>query len=257
MTEEAVLYEKKDGIGVITFNRPERMNALTNDMLFESIPDAMYEANRDPEVRALIITATGTRAFCAGIDMTTEAMEPEAAAQGRTVKLGLTQVEKPTIAAVNGAAVGAGSEFTIQCDFRIASENARFGWVFSLRGLVPDMGAGTTLLPGIVGRPMALELMFSGKVIDAREAERIGLVRRVVPPDELMSAAREYALEVTRGAPLALKGIKELTYGSSEWSREVFHKRQTELFASLASSEDSKEGIQSFLEKRPPVWKGR
>lgn len=258
MTEEgAVLYEKEDGIGIVTLNRPEKMNALTNDMVFEGVPDALYQADIDPEVRAIIITGTGPRAFCAGLDLTTESMVPEDAAKGRRPKAGLTSVQKPTIAAVNGVAVGGGVEYTIQCDFRIASENARFGWVFSLRGLVPDMGAGTYLLPGIIGRSKALELMYSGKIIDAREAERIGLVSMVVPPDQLMSAAREFASEVTRGAPLALKGIRELTYGAIEMSRENFQARNMEIFRSLALSEDYKEGVQSFFEKRPPVWKGR
>ena len=269
MEEQKILYTREDGIGIITFNRPERMNAITDDMLAD-MTNILNGVILDNEVRALIITGNG-RAFCGGTDVSTglarDQVQAAAERAKRIKKVDLpksplpmwtfTRVPKPTIAAVNGAAVGMGAEWTAQCDIRIASENARFGWVFPLRGITPDTGAGPYLLPGIVGLSKALELMYSGEIIDAREAERIGLVSMVVPPEQLMSAAKEMAAKVTRGAPLAIKGIKELTYGSLEWPPSVFMGENSQRFRAATQSEDCKEGIQSFLEKRPPVWKGR
>jgi len=268
MAEENVLYTKEDGIGIITLNRPEKMNAVTDDMLV-TISEIVAEIIMDDEVRAMIITGSG-RAFCGGTDVTFLGREEREAALARARRMRamdlpesplpiwtFTRIPKPTIAAVNGAAVGMGAEWTAQCDIRIASENARFGWVFSMRGLTPDTGAGPYLLPYIVGMSKALEMMYSGEVIDAREAERIGLVSKVVPPEELMPAAKEMAHKVIRGAPLALKGVKELTYGSLEWPPSVHRGETGERFRGLSLTEDCREGIRSFLEKRPPVWKGR
>ena len=268
MAEELILYTKEDGIGIITLNRPERMNAVTDDMLI-TIGQMVAEIITDDEVRAMIITGNG-RAFCGGTDVSNLGRnEIEAAAararRMRAVQLPesplppwtFTRIPKPTIAAVNGAAVGMGAEWTAQCDIRIASENARFGWVFSLRGLPPDTGAGPYLLPYIVGLSKALDMMYSGEIIDAREAERIGLVSKVVPPEELMPAAKEMAHKLTRGAPLAIKAIKELTYGSMEWPPSVHRGETGERFRGLSLTEDCREGVRSFIEKRPPVWKGK
>ena len=268
--ENRILYEKEDGIGTITINRPERMNAVTHDMLWGDLADIVNGIILDNTVRAVILTGRG-RAFCAGTDVTVGVAEEdiksgrEQAKKAKAVDLPesalpgwlFTRIPKPTIAAVNGAAVGMGAEWTAQCDIRIASEKARFGWVFPLRGIIPDTGAGPYLLPYIVGMSKALELMYSGKIIDAREAERIGLVTMVVPPEELMPAAREMARELTRGAPLALKAIKEVTYGSLEWPPSVHAGENGRRFREATSSEDAKEGVESFLEKRPPVWKGK
>ena len=266
--EKQILYNKEDGIGIVTFNRPEKMNATTYDMLVE-LAIIVADASQDDEVKAVIVTGNG-RAFCGGTDVSALGEdEKTAAAERQRIMQAVrfpetplpdwhfTRIPKPTIAAVNGAAVGVGAEWTAQCDFRIASENARFGWVFPLRGLTPDTGAGPVLLPYIVGLSKALELMYSGEIIDAREAERIGLVSKVVPPEELMPAAKEMVAKVAKGAPLALKGIKELTYCAMEWPLSIHRQETRERFQSLSLTEDCKEGIRSFVEKRPPVWKGR
>ena len=269
MTEKEILYSKEEGIGTITINRPEKMNAVTDDMLVD-LTNLLNEITLDNEVRALIVTGTG-RAFCGGTDLSVGVARDQTKAgaerAAKIKKVGLpestlprwtfTQLPIPTIAAVNGAAVGMGAEWTSQCDIRIASENARFGWVFPKRGITPDTGAGPYLLPYIVGLSNALELMYSGDIIDAREALRIGLVSKVVPPDELMPAAREMAARVSSGAPLSLQGIKALTYGSLEWPYGKHFEENGKHFRKTTSSEDSKEGVQSFFEKRPPVWKGR
>jgi len=268
MTEQKIIYSKEDNIATITLNRPERLNAVTDDMLVD-LTRMVAEVIRDDEVRAMIFTGNG-RTFCAGTDVSAlgrDEQEAGAERQRRMQDISMpetplpkwtfTRIPKPTIAAVNGAAVGMGAEWAIQCDIRIASESARFGWVFSLRGLTPDTGAGPYLLPYVVGLSNALELMYSGEIIDAREAERIGLVSKVVPAAQLLSAAREMAAKLIRGAPLSAKGIKELTYGSLEWIPDVHQVETGKRFRQLSLSDDCQEGVRAFVEKRPPVWKGK
>jgi enoyl-CoA hydratase/carnithine racemase len=271
MADDKILYTKEDGIAIITFNRPEKLNAIDNDMQVD-LRYLLAEATADDKVKAIIITGNG-RAFSAGTDVAAlgRTQEESNAASAERRKRTSEQKEiltslpnwpfvripKPTIAAVNGPAVGMAAEFVALCDIRIASENARFGWVFSMRGLAPDIGAGPYLLPYLVGLSKALELMYSGEIIDAYEAERIGLVTKVVPAEKLMPAAKEMAIKVSRGAPLALKAVKELTYGSLEWPPSIHVEETRQRFVSTNSSQDCKEGIRSFLEKRPPVWKGR
>ena len=270
MNAQQILYTKEDGIAVITFNRPEKMNAVTDDMLTD-FTNIVNEVILDDTVRAVILTGNG-RAFCAGTDVGQGIARNHAdAAKERAKRIRkvdlpdsvlpdmwqMTRIPKPTIAAVNGAAVGIGVEWTAQCDIRIASENARFGWVFPLRGITPDTGAGPYLLPHIVGLSRALELMYSGEIIDAAEAQRIGLVSAVVPAEALLSSALAMAAKLTVGAPLAIKAIKEVTYGSLEWSFADFNRARNVRFKATSDSQDAKEGVASFLEKRPPEWQGR
>ncbi|MBW2621836.1 MAG: enoyl-CoA hydratase/isomerase family protein [Deltaproteobacteria bacterium] len=268
MSEEKILYTKEDGIGIITFNRPERMNAITNDMQAR-LHEIVAEVIEDREVRVLIVTGSG-RAFCGGIDVSLlarSAEESDEASRQRPQyaelpdtslpKWFFTRIPKPTIAAVNGAAVGMGAEWAVQCDFRIASEQALFGWVFSRRGITTDSGAGAYLLPYIIGLSNALEIMYSGEIFDAKKALELGLVSKVVPQDELLPVAKELARKLMRGAPLSIKGIKELTYGALEWPPSVHHEETRKSMMNMRGSEDSKEGAISFLEKREPVWKGK
>ena len=265
-----ILYEKRDGIALITLNRPEKLNAITDEMLAH-FSNATNEAIMDDSVRAVVITGSG-RAFCAGTDVSAGIARDHAEAAVERNKLikpvelpdtslpklwTMTRIPKPTIAAVNGAAVGVGVEWTVQCDFRIAANEAKFGWVFALRAITPDTGAGPYLLPYIVGLPKALELMYSGRIIDADEALEIGLVSNVVAKEDLVDNAIEFAQRLTQGAPLAVKGIKELTYGSLEWPPSVFDGHKTAMLQATSNSEDAQEGVDSFLQKREPKWRGR
>ena len=263
MAREDVLYTKEDGIATITINRPESRNAVSFEMQ-PYIREALEDAKLDEAVRTLVLTGTDP-AFCAGTDVK-GGMSPSA--EWRMSQLARNTGEqkfpwnfvdssKPTIAAVNGVAVGMGAEFTIQCDIRIASERARFGWIFPQRGIVPDTGAGTYLLPRIVGLSKALELVYSGEIIDAQEALRIGLVTKVVPHEELLPTVREMALKFSKGAPLSQRWSKQLIYRGMERDLETHAAFTSQLLGMAFQTEDHKEGVASFLEKRDPVFKGK
>jgi len=217
------------------------------------------------------VTGNG-RAFCAGTDISggTALSEGESQAtqhierakqKTSTYDRGsiwmFNSIPKPIICALNGAAVGLGAEIPLMCDTRIASESARWGQVFVLRALVPDAGAGTYLLPRIVGLSKACELVFSGEIINAQEMLRIGLVSQVVPNDELMPAAIEMAKKLKRGAPLAVQMAKQLMYRGLDRSIEDHIQAEFDAFTLMSQTEDAKEGINSFMEKREPRWVGR
>ena len=266
MEYENLLLEKQDGIATITLNAPNKMNALTKKMQ-ASLPLAVDEIAKDDGVRVVIVTGAGERAFCAGGDMewikaTTEGTWEESRYE-RLKILGnywadaFLRMDKPVIAAINGACVGAGFPLALSCDIRIASETARFGLGFISIALVPDC-AMTYLLPRAVGTSKALELMFTGDLIGAAEAERLGIVSRVVPPDELMEVTQELANKIARQPPLALELTKRLVYRSM--IDDITHHLDWETHAQqiCLQTDDCRESVRAFLEKNPPPqFKGK
>jgi len=267
MSFENILFEKEGGIALITLNRPEKLNALNLPMM-EELTKAVEDVVNDEDVRVLLLTGAG-RGFCAGADTGGQAERAAIRADGqRMVKsrhnqvapLGISiflhKMEKPTICAVNGVAVGIGLSIALACDIRIASENARFGALWVRRGLIPD-GGGTYYLPRLIGTSRALELMYTGDIIDAREAERIGLVSRVVSQEELMPATKELAGKIAKGPAVALELTKRSVYKAL--NNTIESQLDYELWGQSVcyTTEDHKEAIQATIEKREPVFKGR
>ena len=257
-----IRYEVDGGIATITIDRPEKRNAMTYGVLRE-FTQTIWRASDDRDVRAVIVTGAGG-AFCAGTDLTELQDTPEhergSAARIDDPRAGeswpLTACPKPVIAAVDGPAVGMGAEFATQCDVRIASDRARFGWVFVQRGLVPDTGAGSFLLPRLVGPTSALRLLLSGELIDAAEAERIGFVSQVVPPDELATAARTEAERYLAASPFAVARTKRLVYQAMAGERTGHLVRTREALEECFASQDHAEGVRAFLERRPASFTG-
>lgn len=259
MAYQDIIYTKAEGIATITLNRPDRLNAIVPRMMYE-MAEALEDAQNDDEVRVVVITGAG-RGFCAGADVKEMASETsgERVEELRSVHrmaLTLRRCDKPIIAAVNGAAVGAGCDIAMQCDIRIASENARFGEVYVRLGLAPGNG-GTYLLPQLVGLEKACELLFTGDIIDAREAERIGLVSRMVPAGELEAATRALATKIAQQPPLAVRAIKRAIRRSLELDFEGTLDYMSNVLPLLRLTEDHREGVRAFAEKRQPQFKGR
>ncbi|MFC1989226.1 enoyl-CoA hydratase/isomerase family protein [Chloroflexota bacterium] len=265
MTYEDLLLEKENGIATITLNAPEKLNAL-NDNIRTNLPLAADEVAKDDDVRVVIVTGAG-RGFCSGANVGGQAarLAGEVAETSRQARLeivgGLANVfprlDKPVIAAVNGPCVGAGFSIALSCDIRIASETARFGSVFILRGLGPDTGI-THFLSNIVGISKAMELMFTGEIISAAEAERLGIVSRVVPPDELMKTARELATKIAQQAPIPVELTKKIVWRGllEDLTRQLDLETYTQNMC--RQTEDHREAVRAFLEKQPqPQFKGR
>ncbi len=256
--------ELDNHVATITLNRPEVMNALNREMYAE-LEQAFRDAHREPEVRCVVLTGAG-RAFCSGDDVKQIMLgeqRDETVTRLREVRprptpaaAAVLECDKPVIAAVNGPAVGWGMDLTLFCDIRIASESAKFGELFIKRGLVADIG-GLWRLPRVVGPSKAAELLFTGDVIDAREAERIGLVSRVVPPDELRAAAIEIARKIAANPPIAMRYMKEGLRKSVHASMQEMGEYVGSSLAYLFTTEDHKEGAMSFVERREPVFRGR
>ncbi len=261
---EFVISELDNHVTTITLNRPEVMNALNREMYAE-LEQAFRDANRDPEVRCIVLSGSG-RAFCSGDDVkqimlgeqrdATVTRLRDARPRPTPAAAAILECDKPVICAVNGPAVGWGMDLTLFCDIRIASEQAKFGELFIKRGLVSDIG-GLWRLPRIVGPSKAAELLFTGDVIDAREAERIGLVSRVVPAEELLPAALELARKIAANPPIAMRYMKEGLRRSVHASMEEMGEYVGNALAYLFTTEDHKEGALSFVERREPVFRGR
>lgn len=246
--------EKKNHIATITMNRPDALNALNMETRMEFL-NAIEDIQNDDEVRVLIITGAG-RAFIAGADIK-ELKETNMLQARKVPRLGevVENLEKPVIAAVNGFALGGGCEIAMACDIIVASESAKFGQPEVNLGVIPG-GGGTQRLPPIVGPQRAKELIFTGDLIDAKEAERIGLVNRVVPASELDSAVRSIAEKIAAKSPVAIRLAKAAINRGLRTNLETGLAYEKELYAMSQTTEDKTEGIAAFLEKRKPVFRG-
>jgi len=261
VTTDRIRHSIVDGVATITIDRPEKRNALSYEML-HTIRDLVRSLDADPAVRAIILTGTPGQ-FCAGTDLTElHDVVPGTRAEDRVSHTDGSQwfiwdCSTPLIAAIDGPAAGLGVELATQCDFRIASDRARFSWIFVQRGLVPDTGAGTWLLPQLIGMQQAKRLVFSGEFIDAPEARDLGFVMAVVAPEDLASAALDLARRVSSGSPFAVSRAKQLLNRSSALSRDEHLQHHIVAMTECQLSEDHKEGVAAFLAKRPAVFTGR
>ena len=267
MDFEEIIYEKSDGIATITLNRPQRMNAFTSRMIDEWYA-ALLDAHTDPGVRVVILTGAG-RGFCAGADLAGGNVagllnRERTMVENRNFLRDSVQriprlvalLEKPYIAAVNGAAVGAGMDMASMCDMRFAADSARFGMTYVRIGIVPGDG-GAYYLPRIVGTARALDLIWSGRIFDAKEALEMGYVSAVVPAEELMDYTRGYAARLAAGPAVAIQQAKRLVYRSQHVDADAALDLAQQAMFITQSTEDAREGPRAFVEKREPQFKGR
>ena len=216
---------------------------------------AIKNIGEDESVRAVVITGAG-RGFCSGADLSASGDVITGLSEIHTIIKGITAMEKPAVALINGSAAGAGLDLAMACDIRIASEKAKLSEIFVKRGLLPDCG-GTYFLPRLVGLSKAKELIFTGEIIDAKEAERIGLVNRVVPAEELESTGMELARKLAKGPTLAIGKAKIAINRAVESNLDSALKDAFEAMSLILGTEDALEGIMAFVEKREPKFKGK
>jgi len=255
-----IIYEKSEGIATITLNRPEALNAFSREVV-EEILQALHDVRNDENVRVVVLTGAGEKAFSAGADIKsmigmTVLKARELSLMGEKLCLALENLEKPVIAAMNGYALGGGLEVAMSCDLRIASENARMGQTEINIGLIPGWG-GTQRLTRLIGRAKAKELVFTGRMIDAKTAEQLGIINMAVPQDKFKDTVRQFALELASKAPVALRVAKALINKGADISLDSALALEREGFGVVASTDDLKEGVSAFTEKRKPTFKGK
>jgi enoyl-CoA hydratase len=260
MAYENLLYDVKDQIARITFNRPSVLNAL-NRKTMEELGETLHSARRDDSVRVLILTGAGEKAFIAGADINELAKQTPVAGKefalfGQETVRRLETMGKPSIAAINGFALGGGCEVAMACTIRIASKNAKLGQPEVKLGIIPGYG-GTQRLPRLCGKGIAHEMVLTGEMITADEALRVGLVNRVVELADLLSTAESVAKKIIANAPLAVKYAMEAVEHGMEMPLEEGLFLETSLFGVCCATDDMREGTRAFLEKRPAKFQGR
>ena len=260
MTYQTLLFEIRDGIVFVTINRPDKLNAL-NDQVMKELADAAERIATEAEIKGAILTGSGPKSFVAGADIGDLSkqgpFDGKARAQrGQSVLRRLETCGKPVIAAINGFALGGGCELAMACHIRIASDNAKFGQPEVKLGIAPGYG-GTQRLPRLVGKGIALQLILSGEMIDAQEAYRIGLVNKVVPAAELLAESEKMLRGILAMAPLAIRLCLEAVDQGVEMTLDEGLLLEANHFGLLAATHDMKEGTTAFLEKRPARFEGR
>ncbi len=253
-------YEKEGALGLVTIDRAQVLNALNLETLLD-LQNCFSDIRLDKEVRVVILTGAGEKAFVAGADIShmqdLNSLEAtEFARLGHALMRDIETLPKPVIAAVNGFALGGGCELALACDIRFASENAKFGQPEINLGIIPGFG-GTQRLPRIVGRGIASELLFTGDMIDAEEALRIGLANKVVAPADLLECCREIAVKIAVKGPIAMRLCKETVVNGLQMDLDRANQYEANQFGHCFSSEDQKEGMKAFLEKRKPNFNGK
>ena len=260
MKYKFLLYSKEEGIGTVTINRPESLNAL-NGEVYTELYKIFQEIEDDQDVRVVILTGSGEKAFIAGADIAE--MQPQSSVEirsfidkGRRASDRIYTLSKPVIAAINGFALGGGCELAMCCDLRVASENAKFGQPEINLGAIPGAG-GTQRLSRLIGMTRAKELIYTGNAIDANTAFTMGLVNKVVPPESLMAEAKELARKLLSKSSIALALAKKAITSGANMNLPSGLDLEAECFALIFATEDQKEGMSAFLQKRKPEFKGK
>ena len=267
MNYETIILEKKDNIATLTLNRPERLNAISEEM-FPELLSAIADVDDDDEMRVLVLTGAG-RGFCSGRDAGGRAQgererAPRGPEEGRQgilkgptwIMAGLQKMETPTIAMVNGIAAGVGCDLAFSCDMRVGSENARFVNAYVRMGMSPGAG-GCWLYPRVMGLGKALQYLFTGDFIEAKEAEKLGVLNELVPAEKLEEVTIALAGKIAKGPPIAMKLMKFLTYTGLEMDFEAALRYAAACEVITLGSEDVREGAKAFGERRPPKFQGK